>query len=66
MQLPSMVRFGGTKFGRGWDQLMYGSLTLLRGAPDLIIVPNESDSELYVLRVVQVVRHKVNCAQSYG
>ena len=33
MQLPYKARFGGAKFGRGWDQLMYGSLTLLRAAP---------------------------------
>ena len=32
MQLPYKARYGGAKFGRGWDQLMYGSLTLLRAA----------------------------------
>ena len=31
MQLPYKAHFGGAKFGRGWDQLMYGSLTLLQG-----------------------------------
>ena len=35
MQLPYKARFGGAKFGRGWNQLMYDSLTLLRGAHKL-------------------------------
>ena len=29
MHLPNEARFGGTKFVRGWDQLMYGRLTLI-------------------------------------
>ena len=29
MQLPYKARFVYAKFSRGWDQLMYGSLTLL-------------------------------------
>ena len=32
MQLPYKARFGGAKFDRGWDQTMYGSLTLLHAA----------------------------------
>ena len=28
MQLPYKASFGGAKFDRGWDQLMYGSLML--------------------------------------
>ena len=32
MQLPYEACFGGTELDRGWDQLMYGSLTLLRAA----------------------------------
>ena len=38
MQLPYKARFGGAKFGRGWDQLMYGSLTLLLGAHKLLAI----------------------------
>ena len=32
MQLPYKAHFGGIKFGRGWGQLMYGSLTFLCAA----------------------------------
>ena len=38
MQLPYKARFGGAKFRRGWNQLMYGSSTLLRGAHKLLVV----------------------------
>ena len=29
MQLPYKARYGGAKFSRGWEKLMYGSLTFL-------------------------------------
>ena len=38
MQLPYKARFGGAKFGRGWDQLMYGSWTLLCSAHKLLAI----------------------------
>ena len=37
MHLPYKVRFGGAKFGRGWGQLMYGSVMLLHAASAALI-----------------------------
>ena len=37
MHLPYKVCFGGTKFGRGWGQLMYGSVMLLHAASAALI-----------------------------
>ena len=38
IQLPVKVRFGGTKFDRGWTQLTYGSSMLLCGTHKLLVI----------------------------
>lgn len=47
MQLPYKPHFGGAKFYRGWDQTMYGSLTLLHTASERSQAPGNILRQFY-------------------
>ena len=57
MQLPYKAHFGGAKFYRGRDQLMYGSLPLLHGAHKLVFQQNFQKPPFAKIETLEMLRY---------